>query len=133
MAPSDYNRFLQLHLAGASASAAGSDPPFTQTSNPLHLTSYSFIKLHQPYPEPDASSPGYGYTYGAWIRSNYTAQGTPFTLIDAGSNTLNYAVALLDTKLDEAYKALTNVGGNGAMTGTIEAVLAMRDATISLL
>jgi D-alanyl-D-alanine carboxypeptidase len=130
MAPSDYDRFLQLHLAGASTGSG------LATSNPLNLTSSSFAKLYEPYPESNISAPGYGYTYGGWLQRNYTqAQpGAPvFTLFHDGSNTLNFAVALLDTKLDEAYMALTNVEGTGALTATDEAVLAMRNGTISLL
>ena len=128
LAPSDYNRFLQLHLAGASSSSSST------TSNPLDLRSSSFNKLHEPYPEPDTSSPGYGYTYGGWLRRNYTdAEDTPYTLSHAGSNKLNMAMALVHPKLDGAYMALTNVGGDAAMAATSEALLDVRDGTISLL
>lgn len=131
IAPGDYNRFLQLHLAAGSA--AGADPLSTANANSLNFTLSSFNKLHQTYPESNTSSPAYGYTYGGWVRRNYTAEGTPFTLTHAGSNKLNFAVALLDTNLDEAYMAFTNVGGDGAMAATLEAVLSMRNGTIALL
>ena len=127
MTPGDYNRFLQLHLAGADGRSSANT-----TTNPLILDAASFAKLHEPFPDDDTSSPGYGYTYGGWIRRNYTAQGTPFTLAHDGSNTLNYAHVVVDTGADEAFMALTNVGGDEALTGTGEAVEEMRGGTIKL-
>jgi len=46
-------------------------------------------------------------------------------LTHAGSNTLNYAVAWLDVDANEAYLAVTNIGGDGAANGTNSAVVEM--------
>jgi CubicO group peptidase (beta-lactamase class C family) len=119
----DYNKFLQVHLDGA----------LDRTSNPntLNLDAASFAKLHMPYPDMNRSSPGYGYTYGAWERQNYTGK-TNFTLQHYGSNLMNYAFTMLDAGAEAVYTAVTNVGGDDAEEAVTKAVAGIRNGRITL-
>jgi hypothetical protein len=128
MTPADYNKFLQLHLAGMM------DP---SAPNTLNLSEASFMKLQEPYPETNTFSEGYGYTFGGWGRANYSSASTPFTLSHDGSNTYNYAHVIVDSGANTAYMGLMHVGGGQtggeALVGTHEAVNEMRNGTISLI
>jgi CubicO group peptidase (beta-lactamase class C family) len=131
MSPRDYNAFLQMHLSAV----------LGQRHNSLRLSPAQFTHLHTAYPSTNTSDRGYGYTYGGWIRRNFTVDverisalgKTPlpeYVLLHDGSNTLNFAFALLDSYAGEAYVALTNVGGSEADVGVQEAIIGMRNGTL---
>jgi D-alanyl-D-alanine carboxypeptidase len=127
MAPRDYNKFLQLHLEGMLGGK----------HNVLGLEAAQFAHLHTAYPTANTSDPGYGYTYGGWLRRDFTV-GTErrrnvkaeYVLAHDGSNTLNFAYALLDSYAGEAYVALTNVGGVEADVAVQAGIVGMRNGTL---
>jgi D-alanyl-D-alanine carboxypeptidase len=104
-----WSKFIQLHLDGH----AGHSTPVLKQS--------SFVTLHTPGSSLSA------YTRGAWDALSNVQQpwAKGLVLTHAGSNTLNFAVAWLDLDANQAYLAVTNVGGQGAGNGTNQAVVEM--------
>jgi D-alanyl-D-alanine carboxypeptidase len=107
-----YSKFLALHLDGLK----GKDTVVLKAS--------SFETLHTPYP-------GQNYTSGGWATSSDDRFGGSF-LWHTGSNTLNYALAVLAPSRDDAFAGLTNVGGLEADNGTSEAAIGFFDGSLDL-
>jgi CubicO group peptidase (beta-lactamase class C family) len=91
--PLSYSRFLAMHLDGF------------RGLNATILDASSFAKLHEPY----IIGSGRNYTAGGWMAFFSNELGT--YLGHDGSNTYNYASALIIPSLDTAVFGLTNVGG----------------------
>lgn len=130
MAPRDYNKFLRVHLDW-----------MLGKKNALGLEAAQLRHLHTAHPTTNVSDPGYGYTYGGWLRRNFTVEQMTvrkrkvreeYVLAHDGSNTLNFAYALLDSYAGQAYMALTNVGGIEADVAVQEAIVGMRNRTLVL-
>ena len=109
----DYNKWLRLHV----------DEEVQAQVNISHQT---LTILHQAHPETNRSDEGYGYTYGAWSRTDFS-DGDGYLLIHTGSNLANYVVAAIDVARNITVASTTNVGGpivNGAawIQGTEEVI-----------
>lgn len=87
------------------------------------------------------SDPGNGYTYAGWVRRDFTVDAerisalekTPvpeYVLVHDGSNSLNFAYAVLDSYAGEAHMALTNVGGSEVDVCVQEAIISKGDGTL---
>ena len=99
----DYNKWLRLHVN-------------KDVQMSLNVSQQTLAMLHRANPETNKSSEGFGYTYGAWIRSNFS-ESDGYLLVHDGSNLLNYITAAVDTARNVTVVATTNVGGvpvNGA-------------------
>lgn len=101
---SSYSKFLAFHLNGLAG------------RNTTLLDPSEFEILHTPYP-----GGGENYTAGAWGVGNSSVFGGEF-LAHTGTNTLNFAYALLSPIKDRAYAALTNIYGEEAAVDTISAL-----------
>ena len=114
MSIGDYNRWLRLHF----------DPAIQAK---LNMSQELMTKLHD-------MAPGVGqafYTYGGWNRL-LSESGSGYTLSHDGSNTLNYATAMIDLGLGCAAVAVTNVGGDPAAGAPwLEGTHLVRDDLIS--
>ena len=114
MSLADYSRWLRLHL----------DPAIQAK---LNMSQELMTKLHE-------MAPGTGlsfYTYGGWNRL-LSGSGSGYTLSHDGSNTLNYATAMIDLGVGRAAVAVTNVGGDPATDSNwLTATHLVRDDLIS--
>lgn len=100
MSLEDYSKWLRLHF----------DP---NVQAKLNISNSLIDKLHE-------VGPGTGsnfYTYGGWGRLN-SRSGNGYTLSHDGSNTLNYATAIVDVAERRAAFAVTNVGGEAVAGAT---------------
>lgn len=86
-----YSRFLKMHLDALN----GLDTTI--------LPAHSFLRLHTPLFK------GGTYTPGAWYTYTYRQYGGRYLTHD-GTNTLNYAIAMLAPGAHRAIAAFTNVG-----------------------
>ncbi|KAF2432639.1 hypothetical protein EJ08DRAFT_125805 [Tothia fuscella] len=93
--PQSYAKFLALHLDGAN----GRDTSILRAS--------SFAKLHTPH----RINSGSNDTAGGWMALSSSNPQIASYLGHDGSNTWNYASALVLPRLDTAVFALTNVAG----------------------
>ncbi len=100
MSLADYGRWLRLHF-----------DPAVQAK--LNISQAVVTKLHEMAPGPGPSV----YTYGGWSRL-LSSSGSGYTLSHDGSNTLNYATAMIDVALKRAAVAVTNVGGEPSTDAT---------------
>lgn len=95
-----YLKFLRLHLDALN-------------DKPALLSAASFAKLHQ-------AAPVQGYTYGGWERMPL-ADGS-FELWHAGSNTFNYALAVIRPAEGKAFVAVSNSYKPRGVAGVNEAM-----------
>jgi D-alanyl-D-alanine carboxypeptidase len=87
-----------------------------------HLSIIDMDKLHTPHFYKKEEKPANVFTPGGWI---YGEKGSTYgegSLSHAGSNTLNYALAVVAPGRDVAVAALTNYGGDGGAKGVTEVV-----------
>jgi D-alanyl-D-alanine carboxypeptidase len=93
MSMADYDKWLRTHI-----------DPTVQVM--LNLSEATVRKLHE-------VAPGTGqnfYTYGGWARID-SQTGEGYSLMHDGSNTMNYATALVEVGEKRAAFVVTNVGG----------------------
>lgn len=111
MSLEDYTKWLRLHF----------DPDVQAKMN---MSSGLMEKLHEIGP----GTGGNYYTYGGWGRLDWQSRDG-YTLSHDGSNTFNYATAIVDVLARRAAAVVTNVGG-GAVPGAtwLEGTHLVRDS-----
>ena len=116
-----YSKFLGLHLRAS----LGQDSPI--------LKAAAFARLHTPFVGNTTTnaSTEISYTPGGWILQGPDPRVNGSYLVHDGSNTLNYAYAVVAPGAGEAYFTATNVGGEvGAGTGLNEVLIGFFDHTL---
>ncbi len=103
----DWGKFLQLHLDGSNHKPT------------KILNAVSFDKMHETYP-------GQDYTYGGWFKVD-----GPIIFHD-GSNTMNYARALLIPEINSALMVTVNKGGDAAQNAVTAAISELMRASRNL-
>ena len=114
MSLADYARWLRVHL-----------DPIVQAK--LNVSNALIGKLQEVAPDSGANL----YTYGGWIRVE-SGSGTGYSLQHDGSNTFNYATAIIEVPEGCAAVAVTNVAGQlGLDSNWVKGTHLVRDHLMS--
>ena len=110
----DYHKWLRLHFDHAA-------------QDKVNISQTTLSKLHEIAP----GTGGNVYTYGGWGRVD-SQSGAGYSLLHDGSNTFNYATAIIVVNEQRTAVAVTNIGGEAAGgTAWTDGTHLVRDSLIS--
>jgi D-alanyl-D-alanine carboxypeptidase len=127
----EYNKFLQLHVDGASLNAS--------IAIPVNLRRQNFQYLHAPYNRSDDTNPTISpyYSPDGWLAFDLQDRDAPsgYRLWHKGANAMNYAEAMVvipgSGRRASTFMALTNVYDEGDAQTAVDRVIAdMRDGSM---